>query len=181
MPIFAVSDALLSLYEPGDLRVEFFYMGYIKDWFFTKGILRGRKMSENYSGSSARGMRVAETYLNRAEAKIRLFLENGNDQLRNEALEDLNYLRSFRFKRPYSDVNITDGQELLKFCLEERRRELSFEDHRWFDLRRTGMPQLIHVFNMTGGGTQRYILQQGDARYVLPIPEAVLEQNPNLR
>ncbi len=180
LPIFAVSDALLSLYEPGDLRVEFFYMGYIKDWFFTKGILRGRKMSENYSGSSARGMRVAETYLNRAEAKIRLFLENGNDQLRNEALEDLNYLRSFRFKRPYSDVNITDGQELLKFCLEERRRELSFEDHRWFDLRRLGMPELRHTISFSEGQKQEVILEKGSDRYVLLIPTKVLERNPAL-
>ena len=138
-------------------------------------------MSENYSGSSARGMRVAETYLNRAEAKIRLFLENGNDQLRNEALEDLNYLRSFRFKRPYSDVNnITDGQELLKFCLEERRRELSFEDHRWFDLRRLGMPELRHTISFSEGQQQEVILEEGSDRYVLLIPTKVLERNPAL-
>ena len=45
-----------------------------------------------------------------------------------------NYLREHRFRQPYEDVNITDGQTLLEFCLDERRKELAFDDHRWFDL-----------------------------------------------
>lgn len=180
LPRFAVADTLIRLYEVGDLRMEFFYIGYLKDWWGTKGYLRGRKNNENDLGSSSRGMRVAETYLNRAEAKIRLFLENGNDQLRKEALQDLNYLRSFRFKRPYANVDIVEGQKLLKFCLEERRRELSFEDHRWFDLRRLGMPELKHTISFSEGQEQEVTLEAGSNRYVLLIPTKVLERNSAL-
>ena len=131
------------------------------------------------------GIRTAEVYLNRAEAYIAKYKETGEASFGAAALADLNELRRHRFQPGYVEASLNDyanADELMAFYFRERRRELASEgNHRWFDLRRTGMPQLIHVFNMTGGGTQRYILQQGDARYVLPIPEAVLEQNPNLR
>jgi hypothetical protein len=40
-----------------------------------------------------------------------------------------------------------DPQKILQFCLTERRREFSFEELRWFDLRRYGMPSIVHTFN----------------------------------
>ncbi len=183
-PVFSVADELVNLYEPGDLRLKFYYESYLKglgaNWQPVTGYLHGKKMNRNASNSSSRGMRVAETYLNRAEAKIRLFLKNGNDALRKEALQDLNYLREYRFVHPYTEINIEDGNELLEFCLEERRRELSFEDHRWFDLRRLGMPELKHTISFSEGQAQEVILEKGSNRYVLLIPEKVLERNPAL-
>ena len=125
-------------------------------------------------------MRVAEAYLNRAEANIHLFMKNGKDENRVSALKDLNYLRAHRFKQPYNDVSITDGQELLDFCLEERRKELAFEEHRWFDLRRCGMPELVHEITFTQGQVQEVRLEEGSNRYVLPIPKKVLDKNPAL-
>lgn len=118
--------------------------------------------------------------MNRAEANIRLFLENGNENLRISALTDLNYLREHRFRQPYEDVNITDGQTLLEFCLDERRKELAFDDHRWFDLRRCGMPEMIHEVTINKGQVQEYRLAKGSDRYVLPIPKKVLDKNPAL-
>ena len=76
-----------------------------------------------------------------------------------------------------------DAEELLAFCLRERRRELCFEgNHRWFDLRRLGMPEIKHVFldQDNGYGTE-YVLQKEDPRYVLPIPDEVTKRNPNLK
>lgn len=180
LPVFSVAEDLIRLYEEGDLRLEFYYQKYLKDWYGTFGVLRGKKMDESLLGASARGMRVAEAYLNRAEAKIRLFLKEGNDQFRKDALKDLNYLRSYRFKRPYADVDLADGEELLEFCLKERRRELAFEDHRWFDLRRLGMPQLKHIISFAEGQKQEVTLESGSDRYVLLIPNKVLERNPAL-
>ncbi|MDN2918642.1 RagB/SusD family nutrient uptake outer membrane protein, partial [Campylobacter jejuni] len=75
--------------------------------------LVGEKCKDDKRSNSPRGMRVAEAYLNRAEANIRLFLESGNDELRKSALNDLNYLREFRFIDPYVEVDIQDGNDLL--------------------------------------------------------------------
>ena len=101
-------------------------------------------------------------------------------------MEDLNDLRSHRFDSlaPYENKTLADfnnaGEKLLTFCLEERRRELVAEfNSRWFDLRRLGMPRIVHTYYMDGETTE-YILEEKDRRYVLPIPERVIEQNPNL-
>ena len=181
-PPFFVSDELSELYEEGDIRPLAYYSIYgvsFMPWITAP--LAGRKsdiVGNPYA--STRGFRTAESYLNRAESNIRLFLETGDDQLRKDALADLNYLREHRFQEPYTEVDITDGEELLDFCLDERRRELAFEEMRWFDLRRLGMPQLQHTITLVEGQPQTYTLPQGSNRYTLPIPQKVMDKNPAL-
>lgn len=131
------------------------------------------------------GIRVAEMYLNRAEVYCRKYVENGAKTDADKALADLNELRRHRFYAGYVDKMLTSfatPQELLDFCLRERRRELCGEaNHRWFDLRRLGMPKIDHIFvdNATGNETS-FTLSQGDKRYALPIPRKVMEKNPLL-
>lgn len=179
LPVFAVSEEFLTHYEEGDLRPDFYFANYLKNFLGSQGVLMGHKTGEGNMANSARGMRVTEAYLNRAEANIRLFLKNGNDALRVRALADLNYLREHRFTQPYEEVEV-DDDKLLEFCLEERRKEFVGEDHRWFDLRRCGMPELIHRYTITEGQTQEVRLEAGSDRYVLRIPLKVLEKNPAL-
>lgn len=74
-------------------------------------------------------------------------MKEGNDAYRNQALTDLNKLRKYRFNKefPADELNITDGQELLEFIIDERFRELCGEtNHRWCDLRRYGLT-VTHV------------------------------------
>lgn len=142
----------------------------------------------NISGSLSRyngGIRTAEMYLNRAEVYIRKYMVSGSQEEAKRALKDLNALRESRFDEGYVEKEIADftsGKELLDFCLRERRRELCGEgNHRWFDLRRLGMPQIIHVFlDNDNGNETRVTLQEKDSRYALPIPEEVIRKNPNL-
>lgn len=180
-PIFAVSEEFLVHYEEDDLRPKFYFSNYVKTVVpMVQGVLMGHKIDGDNLTNSSRGMRVTEAYLNRAEANIHLFLINGNDALRGSALADLNYLREYRFSQPYQDVEITNGEDLLEFCLEERRKEFVGEDHRWFDLRRCGMPELVHRYTITEGQTQEVRLEAGSDRYVLRIPLKVLDKNPAL-
>lgn len=191
-PVYAVSQSLEESYEHNwvegaadrkDLRPVFFYKRYwISATTYDVKLLHGtRRGGTPYL---IKGMRVAESYLNRAEANIQQYLKNGDESLRTAALQDLNYLREFRYDTrnvSYQPVNISDGQELLAFCHNERRRELSFEDHRWFDLRRYGMPEIRHAYQGFPNQTPvEYILSKGSKRYVLPISQANLRKNPSL-
>ena len=77
-------------------------------------------------------------------------------------------------------TDISAADELIAFVRDERRRELCFENHRWFDLRRCGMPEMIHEVTINKGQVQEYRLAKGSDRYVLPIPKKVLDKNPAL-
>lgn len=181
-PAYHVSEDLMNLYTARDLRPLFYFERYFVSFFpMLFGTNYGVKCDLNSLSNTPKGMRVAEAYLNRAEANIRMFLENGNNELRMAALDDLNYLRRHRMIEPYQNVDIADGNELLEFCKEERRRELCFEEHRWFDLRRYGMPRLTHVLTVSEGQPVEFTLQEKDPRYVLPIAQEVLDKNPALR
>ena len=59
--------------------------------------------------------------------------------------------------------------------LKERARELAFEGHRWFDLRRTTRPEIKkEIEDVT------YTLVQDDSRYTLRIPQDAIDANPGL-
>lgn len=131
-----------------------------------------------------KGIRTAEIYLNRAEVYIRKFIETGSDEYRVKALADLNLLREHRYdtrEDVYVTVNKQSAEDLLAFYQDERRRELSFENHRWFDLRRYGMPRIEHTYFEDANSVPQVVaLEERSNRYVLPIPQVVLQQNPLL-
>ncbi|WP_065219868.1 MULTISPECIES: RagB/SusD family nutrient uptake outer membrane protein [Butyricimonas] len=132
------------------------------------------------------GIRTGEVYVSRAEAYCRKYLASGNVSDAEKALEDLNELRYNRFYEGYVDKELSEfatAGELLDFCQRERRRELCGEgNHRWFDLKRMGMPEIKHIFvdNATGEG-QVYTLSKEDKRYLLPIPRKEIDRCPTLK
>lgn len=130
------------------------------------------------------GVRTAEIYLNRAEIYCRRYVDKGNSADASQALSDLNELRSHRFMEGYVDKTISDFEtpnDILEFCLRERRRELCGEgNHRWFDLRRLGMPEVIHEYIDLGNRKTKHSLPAKSNRYALPIPADVILRNPSL-
>ncbi|WP_164111910.1 MULTISPECIES: RagB/SusD family nutrient uptake outer membrane protein [Sphingobacterium] len=124
-------------------------------------------------------LRVAEAYLNRAEARYHL----GGD-----AMADLNALVAKRYRAPSAVQIPASGPSLLDFILLERRKELCFEDHhRWFDLRRMkNRPAIEHRYTLTDDagnkvGTEKYVLLSNDPNYTLPIPLKERDNNPLIR
>ena len=92
------------------------------------------------------------------------------------ALAELNAFRKTRIIG-YTDVTLS-GQSLLVEIRGERRQELCFEGHRWFDLRGQGMPEIKHTNKgEKGGAVYEFVLQQGDPRYTIPFPNSVVLQN----
>ena len=172
-PLFCASQGLIESYDetPGDLRKDEYL---IQDYYATTGVyycLFSKNHQESYNAGQGfgRAFRLAEAYLILAEASAELY--KAGEASVDEALEPLNDLRRTRFTPPYTDIAISDPDELLEFIYRERRRELCFEDHRWFDLRRWGMPRLEHKWHVDAQTTLTYVLEEGDPAYTLPIPE----------
>lgn len=121
-----------------------------------------------------RCLRLSEAYLNLAEAKVMA----GSAA---DALNAINTLRKFRFApEDYVPLNITNGEELKTFIRNERRRELCYEGHRWFDIRRWGMDEIEHVWCVDENTTVTYKLRKNDPLFVVPIPDSALELNADL-
>ncbi len=122
-------------------------------------------------------LRVAEVLLNRAEASYRM----GNEV---EALLDLNTLRSERYS--LYTPGMESGVALLDAILEERRKELAFEGHRFFDLKRLGQPVQRSAEGDRADGTGTAVLGQylylpaGDHRFQLPIPQYEVNANRSI-
>ena len=120
-------------------------------------------------------LRYADVLLMMAEAL--------NEQgLSGDALPYLNQVRT-RARNPYPpqivpDVTTTDQAELRLKIWHERRVELGMEQHRWFDLLRTGRT----AERMTAVGKTNF---DANKHLLLPLPQTeidvsggVLEQNP---
>ncbi len=188
-PPYSVSDELLSLYDSKPQSDTAVYLGDLRSRTYIMtvlGLITITPLNYYYKflggsmGVGGGGIRTAELYLNRAEAKIQLAIKNGNGGLIQEALNDINTLRNSRYdkRKSYVPITITDPQQLLSFCRDERRREFPFEEgHRWFDLRRYGMPAISHFYEEVAGSGEEFKLSQGDSRYTLQIPKVVLERN----
>lgn len=133
---YRVSDELVSLYlkyeNQGveDLRLK----GYLSESQLSGGKYLIRKNTVDVTLSTRVfdlfTIRTAEAYLNKAEAEAILG--------KTEAVTTLKILMQNRFQGNVlpAGLDALSGSELVKFVREERRRELSFECHRWFDLRR---------------------------------------------
>lgn len=131
-------------------------------------------------------LRLSEAYLNRAEALALAALEGSAPA---SAVDDanalLNELRSQRITA-YQPEHHT-GEELVRSIRDERRRELCFEGHRWFDLRRYAVCRacpfsrdITHSFGVCGdyvGIMYRkvLVLPAGDLNYTFAIPKSVLK------
>jgi len=115
--------------------------------------------------------RTGEMYLIRAEA----YLENNNLV---EAAKDLNELRRARIYN-YIDQNFADKTSLLNAIYNERFKELAFEGHQFFDLKRRRMPveRTTQDAVNTSGAVR---LESTAAQYCFPIPANEMAVNKNM-
>ncbi len=157
----AATASLVAAHETGDARLGLYAPRTIGGTAI--------RFIQKYTGTTAIYVdripvfRVAEMLLIQAEARA----EQGNTA---GALQSLNTLRAARGLGALSDLSSSD---IVSAVLRERRVELAFEGHRFFDLKRRGLdipkPQ-------SGGG----VLPYTDYRILAPIPETQVALNPDL-
>ena len=191
-PYFCASEDLLNTFVDYDLRLnryivrspkgstsEQMYMAYGKVNTGYTTLKNGTVETDYYmpkaaTGEFGRSLRLSEAYLNYAEAMAMI----GEIA---DATYVLNTLREKRFDpEDYEDETFDSQEELIQFVRDERRRELCFEGHRWFDLRRWGMPSITHVWHDNETSSSTYRLEECDPMYTVPIPDEAMEANGKL-
>jgi hypothetical protein len=118
-------------------------------------------------------IRVAELYLNRAEA-----LATPGSAVFNEAaaLADLKKIKQNRYSKYDDTQKVFDdallGTPLFNEIIKQRRIELAFEGHRFFDLKRRG----VDIVKTSPYNTLLY----NDFKVLANIPTRELDTNPKL-
>ena len=156
------ASEFISLYRSGDQRRTKYFKRVTSS---TYSLLKGR--NDEFSCS----FRTAEFYLTAAEAAARL----------GHTTDAINYLTPLMTKRlnasAYEATTALIGtmteEELIQEILDERARELAFEGHRWYDLRRTSQPALTRVYD----GTTYTLLPE---QYTMRFPSEAVEANPEI-
>lgn len=121
-------------------------------------------------------VRLAEMYLNRAEANAKL----GHDQL---ALDDVNLIRKragLTGSALYTIDDLKGRGSILNVVLEERRLEFFFEGQRKFDLFRNNLPMVRDYPGFHGTDHIHFKVEPSSPRVVFYIPEYEIVNNPNL-
>jgi len=120
-------------------------------------------------------LRLAEMYLNRAEANAKL----NNTQL---ALDDVNVIRTRAGIPAYTLTDVTPTHSILDIVLEERWLELAFEGQRAYDLFRNNRPVVRDYpgTHSTINGSVNQTINPTDARVIYFIPQTERDKNPNL-
>jgi len=114
----------------------------------------------SYSFNDQVYLRLADTYLIKAEAQFKL----------NQPAEAANTINILRRRAHASEVSA--GQITLDFILDERSRELIYEEHRRYTLLRTGkLLERTRLHNFHGGE----LIGERDVLY--PIPQIVIDAN----
>jgi hypothetical protein len=158
------SDELYSLYSTADSRKSLYTS-------ITRGGLAGFAMNGKYPGtfgseiSDTKILRLSEVYLIAAEASTST---NPAD-----ALIYVNTITSKRNALPIVSV----GMQLFEDIITERRKELAFEGQRYLDLQRLKR-DVVRSANYPASARG---IPYTNYRRLLPIPQAELDANPNIR
>lgn len=160
----AASEALLDLFEDGDVRAELFQ---------TTATLSAETWSAKYTGKPApvninniNVLRLAEMHLIRAEALL-----NGASIAGVTPLADYNAIRTNRGLDAATNVSLAD-------IFDERRRELNFEGNGFWDLSRRGQGVVRDARDVSG--TAPDAISFPADRFAFPIPIGEMDANENM-
>ncbi len=168
---------IYNAYEEGDLRRDFsMSLGYYdnrknNEWVESRYVCKFMDVpyQNNDASNNYPVIRYADVILMYAEA----LNQNGKTA---EACKYLNMTRrrGFGYQTTETspvDLQTTDKAQFALMVEQERRVELAFENHRWFDLIRTG--RTVEVMKSKG-------FSLNETNLICPIPQKQIDVNPKL-
>lgn len=168
---------IYNAYEEGDLRRDFsMSLGYYdnrknNEWVESRYVCKFMDVpyQNNDASNNYPVIRYADMILMYAEA----LNQNGKTA---EACKYLNMTRrrGFGYQTTETspvDLQTTDKAQFALMVEQERRVELAFENHRWFDLIRTG--RAVEVMRSKG-------FSLNETNLICPIPQKQIDVNPKL-
>lgn len=155
------TTALIALHSPLDIRRGLYQLGLNRSNSVVEECTKFLGKSGVVYMDNVPVIRMSEMYLIRAEANARL------DKFK-EGADDLNIIR--RRAGLAESTTLTTQKTILDEMELQRRLELAFEGHRWFDLKRWKRD----VIKSTGN------VPYGDTRTISPIPNSEILANKNL-
>lgn len=163
---YVASNDLLNLYENNDIRKQLFLTANLQT--LVNGLLTPVPYNFTLKFQDNAGyvaFRLSEMYLIRAEASF----ENNQAAL---AMEDINTIRA----RANATL-VTNTSNLKEEIFLERRRELCFEGHLFFDLVRNHKD----INRNDGCISTNCSMTYPSLKFVLPIPQYNINLNENLQ
>jgi len=172
------SDKIWAAYDQvNDIR----FASYFKDELTLATTGRGTRLIYKYAGTAygtpnenvanAKVFRTGEMYLIRAEARA----EQNKITGANSAESDINTLRTARITG-YTNVVFVTKQDAMDAVMSERFKELAYEGHRFWDLKRWNLP--VQRLATDAPTTNAATLPAGNFRFLLPIPDPEIKANP---
>jgi hypothetical protein len=171
--LYAPSFKLMNQFDQvNDIR----FFSYIKV-DNNRGVGKTPNIVIKYAGGTTANLadvklyRTGEMYLIRAEAYA-------EKSMLDQGAVDLNALRAARITG-YTDEVFTSKDQLITAVYAERFKELAFEGHRFFDLKRRNLSIIrepADAINTLGANT----LTPNDRQYSFPIPDFEINVNKNM-
>jgi len=158
MPVWEVAGSLWQAFTPDDHRRVFFEQQPPDQRLVTK--------KNEEIGAPFIHLRLAEVYLNKAEALFKM------DSI-TQALDALNVIHT---RAGLPALLYSGRSQLQQDIMLERRLELCFESHSGFDDYRIGLPMIRPA---VGTGAIFEVFPT-DKRVVLPIPQREMDANPRM-
>ncbi len=175
------SDKLYNSYDQvNDVR----FASYIKDepLLTAASPSRNPRIIQKYAGTgygttnenvaNAKVFRTGEMYLIRAEA----YAEQNN---LTGATADINALRTARITGYAPIITYATKDAAITDILLERFKELAYEGHRFWDLKRRGLP--VARLASDAPTVNATTLPANDYRFLLPIPNSEIQANPLMK
>lgn len=184
-----ISKELTDLFDQAnDQRYALFFQnnngGGAYAYYFDAGVgascwLSGATLNRFYYATV--GLRTAEVYLILAECQARLGDVSG-------AMSTVAKIREKRIKGfDASTVSASNQKDAMDQIITERRKELLFGFHRFWDLKRLNTETeyaktITRVFPQITEGmeSKTYTLRPDSRLYIIPFPSSARERNPNL-
>lgn len=152
--------ALLALYDSTDVRKGLYQLGLNRSNVVATECTKFLGRSGIVYMDNLPVIRISELFLIRAEAYAK------QDKI-TESLADINRIRT---RAGIATSTAATSAALLTEIEKQRRLELAFEGHRWFDLKRNKKD----VIKTTGN------VPYGDTRILAPLPVSEILVNPKL-